>query len=300
MSYISNIDFYRDAYARGENVTQLLRERTGSSLNSATIIETAYDLQAGSYIKSVEKDTRFITRYVKQQYDYIEAYASTASSLLDIGCGELTSLLPLMQMLDDDTSIYAFDISWSRLSKGRDYVHRHLTEHDCNDLTVFCADIQRIPLPENSVDIVVSSHALEPNHGREHELLSEVLRVAKDYAILFEPCYEQACHEARIRMEHHGYVRNLAAIAESLGAEVIEQSLLPVVSNPLNPTAALVVRKQAVERMSEPQFVDPLNHHAMIKMDSFYYTPKSGVSFPVINGIPILRTNSAILTTALG
>jgi hypothetical protein len=37
----------RDAYARGENVTEHLRRMLGSTGNTSQIIEIAYDLQAG-------------------------------------------------------------------------------------------------------------------------------------------------------------------------------------------------------------------------------------------------------------
>ena len=40
----------KQAYARGENIAELLRLGQGDGVNSETIIETAYDLQAGSYV----------------------------------------------------------------------------------------------------------------------------------------------------------------------------------------------------------------------------------------------------------
>lgn len=300
MSYITDIQAYREAYSRGENVTQLLKEHANSTCNSATMIETAYDLQAGSYIEAVEKNPEYTTRYIQQQYKYIDRYAGSATSLLDMGTGELTSLLPLMLKLGIDVDVYAFDISWSRLHKGSAYVKKHLTESHYDKLNIFCSDIEHIPLPDSSIDVVISNHSLEPNHGREKELLSETLRVAKDYVILFEPCYEKASDEARLRMDHHGYIRNLPGVAESLEAEVVEQSLVLDIANPLNPTAALVLRKKNSGVHAEPEFVDPVNHQPLIKKDSFYYSPMSGVSFPVIDGIPVLRNQSAILTTALG
>ena len=45
----------KEAYARGENITSLLRTEQGTSANSEEIIEIAYDLQAGRYIAALEK-----------------------------------------------------------------------------------------------------------------------------------------------------------------------------------------------------------------------------------------------------
>lgn len=95
-----------------------------------------------------------------------------------------------------------------------------------------------IPLADNSIDVVYSSHSLEPNGGKEEAALQECLRVAKHAVVLIEPIYELSNQEAQARMRHRGYVRNLKAIAVSFGANVAEYRLLEpgVASNPLNPS----------------------------------------------------------------
>ena len=42
-----------DAYRRGENITALLRNLDAQDGNTEAIIETAYDLQAGSYVEAM-------------------------------------------------------------------------------------------------------------------------------------------------------------------------------------------------------------------------------------------------------
>jgi hypothetical protein len=47
------------AFDRGENITSLLRREAASETNTEEIIETAYDLQAGSYIASLSEPSFF-------------------------------------------------------------------------------------------------------------------------------------------------------------------------------------------------------------------------------------------------
>ena len=45
-----NLISARKAFEMGHNVTDILRRQTKSRWNNSAIIETAYDLQAGTYI----------------------------------------------------------------------------------------------------------------------------------------------------------------------------------------------------------------------------------------------------------
>jgi hypothetical protein len=41
------------------------------------------------------------------------------------------------------------------------------------NLGLFLADKAELPLADSTLDVVFTSHALEPNHGREYLLLKE-------------------------------------------------------------------------------------------------------------------------------
>ncbi|ODN65364.1 hypothetical protein A9E74_02832 [Methylophaga muralis] len=82
------------------------------------------------------------------------------------------------------------------------------------------ADLFEIPLADSSVDIIYTSHSLEPNGGREEAALKELLRVARRAVILFEPIYELGNVEAQLRMDTHKYVKQLKNVAENLGGIV--------------------------------------------------------------------------------
>jgi hypothetical protein len=197
--------------------------------------------------------------------------------------------------------ILAFDISWSRLRIGGNYASSRMKREVYARLSVFAAEIGEIPFPNKSIDVIISSHALEPNHGREKELLGEILRVARRYAVLFEPSYELNSAEGRARMEKHSYVRGLEAAATDLGARVLDIIPLVNIANPLNPTAAFVIElsSSAARIGNDLVFSDPGSSSLLVKRDGYYFSPERGVSYPIIEGIPILRSSAAVLTSAL-
>ena len=292
----------KEVFARGENVTQHLQLQLGIDHNTPEIIEMAYDLQAGSYIKYAEENSTAVQSYTTEAAAIIDRYLSSGNSILDIGCGELTTFSQLVNRLSATPGpLLAFDLSWSRIKVGRAYASRNLKNETFDRLSLFTAEIGEIPLLSKSVDIVISSHALEPNGGSEPQLLAEILRVARRYAILLEPSYELNSPEGRLRMDRLGYVRDLERTAIGLGA--IVETIVPFanVSNKLNPTAAYVIRLADEARGAKPDFPfsDPGGGSPLRKFDTFYFSSQRGVSYPVIDGIPILRSRAAVLTSAL-
>lgn len=229
----------REAYERGENVSAALRERLGTDRNTPEIIKAAYDLQAGTYVQHAERNPDFITSYAQQLADLLSPHLEQGDIILDAGAGELTILSHMVSCLSGQIArVYACDISDSRLEIGRSYAETQGVE-----IETFTAELSRVPFDDNSVDVVTTNHAIEPNGGHEREILSELLRIARRKLVLFEPCYELASPEGKERMQRHGYIRDLAKHARDLGALVDGPTPLSLVANPLNPTACFVVQR---------------------------------------------------------
>ena len=162
MNYL-NILQAKEVYRKGENVTQYLRDKFNETENTSEIIETAYDLQAGSYITELEVNREQAELYTYELGNILNSYLRSEDSLLDVGSGELTTLTLMLNHIEAKlSSVLAFDISWSRLRKGIDFFNEYDNESSI-DVTTFVADMKEIPLHEKCIDILTSSHALEPN-----------------------------------------------------------------------------------------------------------------------------------------
>ena len=225
------------AFREGHNVTATLRAHLGIDRNTPEIIEIPYDLQAGSYVAFADSEPGFMGEYAAQLAGLLGPHLAEGDSLLDAGTGEMTTLAHVVAALTaKPAKIYVTDVSGRRLQVGRQYAASHGLA-----VTPLRAELSAIPLPNATVDLVTTNHALEPNGGREKEILSELLRVAKRKMVLFEPCYELASDDAKARMRSLGYVRDLSRYAEEAGGVVQSLTPLPLVHNVLNPTACLVV-----------------------------------------------------------
>ena len=291
MNKLRIINKIKEIYRKGENMMEFLRNENSGG-NDIESIMISYDFQAGSYIKIASENADYIGRYtgaIISELNNLKPF----KSIIEVGVGEATLMTPLMKQLDPENQLQklGFDISWSRIRYGQ----FHSVNHN-QKLNLFTANLFDIPLPDSSIDIVYTSHSLEPNGGNEKQALKELYRVANSYVLLLEPDYEGASLEARERMIKHGYVKNLAQHAKELGFEVVDDRSFQVFINNLNPTRLTIIKKNA-NTSSDAEFVCPITKTALIKINGHWYSSETGLLYPEIDGIPCLLEQQAILAT---
>lgn len=290
-------------FNEGCNVSRYLKTQPGLVNDPSGVIEITYDLQAGSYIENRNNQREQFFSYVEEIAHRLSPYVSSGCSLLDAGCGELTITRALLNLFDGfDIDMYATDISLSRLAVGRDD-----TIAGSASFSEFVSSIEALPLLSSSIDVVYTTHAVEPNGGREMAVVSELFRVAKDMVVLFEPSYEQNTREGRARMDRLGYARGLPQVIERAGGRLLD--LVPMVSaeaflqSPLNPTYAYICEKVDSNKSSidchTDRFATPGGEFPLRRLPDCYFSDLALLAFPMVHGIPILRTEASVLASYL-
>ncbi len=287
------------AYNRGENICALLRDQDGTEKNSEEIIHLSYDLQAGSYVDTLGKHEYLqvgLKAHTSSVAGHLAEYGAI-HSLLEAGVGETTTLQGVIEALPEVPAIvHGVDISWSRLKVGSEWF---LKAGGPAHTQFVVASMTHLPYADNSFDMVLTNHAIEPNGGREKELLAELYRVCARYLVVCEPAYELTTAEIQKRMDMHGYCRDLPGHARELGMTVLKHEALVGNVHPTNPTAVTVIAKDPKRSKSTPQFVCPAYRTPLTIIDNFYYSAESMRAYPILRGIPCLKKEHAIIASKL-
>lgn len=285
----------RELYSRGENLTAFLRSANKSKRNSLLDVMLSYDFQAGSYIAAYEREPTYLERYTAAIADILRRLGSF-QSILEAGVGEATTLSLLSTRLSKEIRWMGFDVSWSRVKLGQQFAAKYFGPERSPKL--FCADLFNIPLTDKSIDIVYTSHSIEPNGGREKEAIAELARAARKWLVLLEPAYDLASSDARKRMRSHGYVRNLASTIRSLGYELAAHRLFDVSANPRNPTGLYLVRlPKPCGCRGRIAFRCPVTGEDLEEGTHAFFSETAGLAYPVLDGVPCLTASNAILAT---
>ena len=286
-----DIELLKSLYRKNINITDFLKNKLGINHNTPEIIEIAYELQSGSYIKKFYDNLEQSIAITKEMVLIYKKHLNSNNTLLDIGTGEMTTLSLVLSMLDVKPKVtFAFDLSWSRIYKGIPFAQKHLGDY-VHKLKPFVSNMFEIPFPEKSIDVLTSNHSLEPNGKNLKKLLSELFIVTRQKLILFEPYYEENSIEGKKRMDSLGYIKGVEKTTQELGGNVVDIIKVNNVYNKLNQTYCFIIEpKKRMNIEYYPKFSVPGKNLILKNKKAYYYSAESGVSFPVIENIPILKS----------
>jgi len=167
----------------------------------------------------------------------------------------------------------------------------------CVPMDLFVAELGAIPFQNNSIDIVTTFHAMEPNHGREVEILRELLRVARRYLVLFEPSFEDNSEIGKKRMNELGYIRNLRKSITEAGGRLVDKIKLYKMISEVNPTYCYLVEPNSGNESREfkAALVCPISKAKLVDMGAYYYSPEAYHAYPKIEGIPLLKKSNKVV-----
>lgn len=289
------------AFESGQNVAELLRSLKGEEYNTEEIIEIAYDLQTGSYIKERNASTENWRDHVAEVASILGPHIEAGDTVLDAGTGEMTTFVGIANHCYDVASdIYAMDISWSRVATGRALAEKELRPNLFPKLKAFVGELRSLPLLDKSIDVIWTTHAIEPNGGQETRIVRELMRVARKKIVLFEPSYEHNSPEGQDRMRRLGYVRDLPGAIEAAGGRLLTVQKIETAKNPLNPTYAFIVDNADTKAVAPTSpWACPTTGSKLEVQTDCLWSLESKLAYPILKGIPVLRRDAAILASAL-
>jgi ubiquinone/menaquinone biosynthesis C-methylase UbiE len=263
----------------------------GRETNTLDAILISYDLQTGTYTRNLETPAyaSFMEQFSTAAAALMDGFAP--ESILEAGVGEASTFVNVMlRMKRRPVRCAGFDLSWSRAFYALKYARKSHVEAE-----FAVGNLTSIPSPDASFDVVYTSDAVEPNHGREVEILEELYRVARRYVVLLEPSYELGSAETRAHIREHGYCRNLRGVAEGLGYKIVEHRLFDHCFNEKSQTGLLVIEKDATPFAGKRWMACPFCKRILTPASDHLFCRQCQRIYPVLRGIPCLLPENGIL-----
>ena len=101
-------------------------------------------------------------------------------SVLDIGCGAGVDLCVASLLVGENGNVFGVDLTPSMVLKARE----HATKAGLSNITVYEASIEKLPIENNSVNVVISNGAINLASSKE-TVFSEIYRVLVNGGYLY-------------------------------------------------------------------------------------------------------------------
>ena len=292
---------YKELNIKYKNKINIQKYLENRKFDSDTSINVSYDVQSGSYINFFNNLSKKKVNNV--YFPIIEEFNKNfknCKTVLDFGCGELTSSSFIIKHLSKKINKYfATDISLNRLYLGKKYIKKKLAYKDYKKLTIFCNTSSKLPFKNNSIDLVLTVHSLEPNNKNKNSILNELLRISKYGLLLMEPNFEESNKKQQRRMKKYNYIRGLkkALIAKGCYVEIIKKDHH---LNSLNKSSIFIVKKiKKTKIRNDYKFVDPMDQKELTAIDGFLYSKGNFRLYPKFGEIYIFNELSRFYLTKI-
>jgi ubiquinone/menaquinone biosynthesis C-methylase UbiE len=285
------------------NKTNLINSR---SLES---VKKKYDGIAGQYVREYissknnyfcnlnsSKDLYLIKGnpkkyYAKYLFNIIDLFK--VKSLLEVGAGELTLLYDLIKNLKKNKKykkkeISAVDISYYRLLAGKNFLKKKRISIEY----LIKADGANLPLQDNSIDLVFTSHCLEQVPNISKKIISELIRVSRKYVVLIEPSYDFGSQATRNRIFAKGYTKINEKILQNISGKVILRELIPYSSH-LNNAELIIIKKKQMKSHKNKLFCCPVCKKSLRKSKNKLLCDKDNIYFNIESKINLLTNSDA-------
>ena len=281
---------------------------------TSDIVEKKYDLMSGSYIDATCHGTEhkehlgYVGGRIKQSSSIgknkrlIAEYTRIFSrfhfqTVLEVGAGELTTMIPLADSFGSDIEWHGMDLSLNRVYHGK----RAFLEKGERRVHVCKANAVALPYPDGYFDLVYTSHCLEHMPYDFRKAIDEMCRVTKEWVVLFEPSYELGSFSQKIRMVAQDYVKNIPRYIRSLKDVALTDHFLLKNGALFNRGACHVLRvkKPPEVRKAIPEFhhVCPRCRSQLRKHEGYLECERCHHVYFIFKGIPVLDKKYALYIT---
>jgi SAM-dependent methyltransferase len=283
-------------YSSKRNIQEFLKKR----LNRSELIKISYDVQSGDYIKTFNK---FSKKKIDNIYYPIVAAIKenfkNSKTILDFGCGELTTSHYIFNFLKHNISKYfANDNSLNRLVVGQNYLKKKLNKNDIKKFEIFCNSNYKLPFKDNSIDLIITIHSLEPNNEIKKKIIDEFLRISRHGMVLMEPHYEISSKTQKKRMNRYGYIKGLEKLFKSkdVNLKIIKKNYH---NNKNNISSLFIIKKKYSKKKNSFEYVDPIDLTKLRIFKNYFYSKNNFRIFPIIDDVKVFNNDTQLFLPSI-